>query len=507
MPTYNMDEGSVHWDFFRSRAKIQFMGGGYGNGKTTASVVLKALVFARDYPGSSGLIARATYPKLNDTIRKEFFNWSPPDLIWKMPTIDDNTCYLNNGSIINFRYVAQRGTKNVDGTTTSNLLSATYDWIIVDQIEDPEITFKDLLDLMGRLRGSTPYRPGGDGSEPEDPTMPSSGPRFLVLTANPTGNWVYSELVKPLKVWQKTGMVTEKLMMDDDTQQPVMELFEGPTMINEKNLPPDYIKGLKSSYKGQMFERFVMGKWASYEGLIYADWSEDNNLLTQDQIMTHVQQCLRRHVKLKAVEAYDFGLTSPTCYGLGFVDDWSRVFLIDGFYKPRHHYTEHPVDIERIRSKWHHLLEFESPIRADPAIWKTVAVGKVRQPGETMARLLTDLGLRLTPANNEILSGIAKVGSYIAGNPVIPHVVTGDTPGPLLYVSNHLEWFTNEVTGYYWKKSPLGENIDEPQEEKDHAMDMIKYMLSKQPDAASVEIPKHLQKRPWMFWHEERESA
>jgi hypothetical protein len=75
MPTYNMDEGSVHWDFFRSRAKIQFMGGGYGNGKTTASVVLKALVFARDYPGSSGLIARATYPKLNDTIRKEFLKW------------------------------------------------------------------------------------------------------------------------------------------------------------------------------------------------------------------------------------------------------------------------------------------------------------------------------------------------------------------------------------------------------------------------------------------------
>jgi hypothetical protein len=47
------------------------MGGGFGNGKTTAGVV-KALELAKDYPGSNGLIARSTFPKLNDTIRKEF---------------------------------------------------------------------------------------------------------------------------------------------------------------------------------------------------------------------------------------------------------------------------------------------------------------------------------------------------------------------------------------------------------------------------------------------------
>ena len=38
------------------------------------------------------------------------------------------------------------------------LLSATYDWIGLDQIDDPGITHKDFLDLLGRLRGDTPYR-------------------------------------------------------------------------------------------------------------------------------------------------------------------------------------------------------------------------------------------------------------------------------------------------------------------------------------------------------------
>jgi hypothetical protein len=35
-------------------------------------VLVKALQLAKDYPGSNGLIARSTFPKLNDTIRKEF---------------------------------------------------------------------------------------------------------------------------------------------------------------------------------------------------------------------------------------------------------------------------------------------------------------------------------------------------------------------------------------------------------------------------------------------------
>jgi hypothetical protein len=42
MKTYKLKEGSVQYQFQHSRAKIQIMGGGFGNGKTTAGVV-KAL--------------------------------------------------------------------------------------------------------------------------------------------------------------------------------------------------------------------------------------------------------------------------------------------------------------------------------------------------------------------------------------------------------------------------------------------------------------------------------
>ena len=172
-----------------SRKKIQIFGGGFANGKTSGATI-KAIEMARQYPGSNGLIARSTYPKLNDTIRKEFLKWCPKAWIKSFPMSSNstNTCTLSNGTTINFRYIQQQGKK--EESSTSNLLSANYDWIVVDQIEDPEIVEKDFTDLLGRLRGSTEYI--GD-----DDSMPMSGPRWLIVTLNPTRNWFYKKVIQP----------------------------------------------------------------------------------------------------------------------------------------------------------------------------------------------------------------------------------------------------------------------------------------------------------------------
>jgi hypothetical protein len=91
------------------------------------------------------------------------------------------------------------------------LLSATYDWIVVDQIEDPEITEKDFLDLLGRLRGSAEYT--GD-----DPTMPRTGPRWIILLCNPTRNWVYREACKAITGLSRMVFLMISLMTDEDGQ-------------------------------------------------------------------------------------------------------------------------------------------------------------------------------------------------------------------------------------------------------------------------------------------------
>jgi phage terminase large subunit len=395
---YKLTEDSLQWRFQKSRAKIQIFGGGFGNGKTT-SAVIKALQLAKDYPGSNGLVARSTYPKLNDTIRKEFGEWAPN--AWKQSfTKEPNQMVLKNGTTINFRYIAQTG--KATESSTSNLLSATYDWIVVDQVEDPEITHKDFLDLLGRLRGNTPYM--GD-----DETMPVTGPRWMILMCNPTRNWVYRQLVKPLHDL-KNGMRNPDLLVDKNGK-PIIELFEGSTYENADNLPEDFIETQEAAYTGQMRTRFLLGEWGAFEGLVYPQYDPGTHLLDADTIREYFTQLVLDGFAPTIVESYDHGLASPACYGLGFADHLGNVFEMDGFYEKEKTVEQLAVMIKARRSKLHNVLggyfEWE-PIFADPDVFRR-KTGNAKTVGVSVAGLYAELGIDMQRANNDILSGIAKV--------------------------------------------------------------------------------------------------
>src|SRR5258706_254911 len=294
MASYNLIEGSTQDGFQKSRAGIQIFAGGFGNGKTTG-MVIKSLRIIKDYPGCRGLLGRATYPRLNDTLRYEFLKWCPPWWIKKRPTQEDNSCYFVNGSTVHFRYISQKGKGREDGTTTSNLLSASYDFIGIDQVEDPEITYKDFLDMIGRLRGDTPYRP----TEEEDSTMPDMGPQWLMLSANPSHNWFYIKVVHPYIMFKERGIRTNELIVDEETKEPIIELFESDTYANKHNLKGNYIKRIEATYKGQMRERYLLGKWAAFEGLVHPDFDMQRHVVTRDQARDYLAKCRRKHVQIR----------------------------------------------------------------------------------------------------------------------------------------------------------------------------------------------------------------
>jgi hypothetical protein len=503
MPLYRLRKGTIQYGFNKSRAKMQVFGGGFGNGKTTA-LVIKALQLALDYPGSNGLLARATYPKLNDTVRKEFLKWCPSEFIKRRPTVEDNTAILTNGSVVNFRYIAQRGKQREDGSTSSNLLSATYDWIGVDQIEDPEIAHKDLLDLLGRLRGQTPYRASGD----EDPSLPSSGPRFIMLTSNPSPNWFFREVVQPYQIWKRSGIKTEKLIVDVDTGLPIMELFEGSTYTNEENLPRDFIKGLEAAYKGQMRDRFLLGQWAAYEGLVHPGFDRQKHFMQYEVLMEYLERLKMRHVQVKALECFDFGLTSPSAYLYGFINDFGQVFFIDGFYEPDYDYRQQAAHIKKIRAKYAHYITREDDIYSDPALFKRIMVAGRKNTGETVAKLFEEEGIDLIPASNHILPGITKVNAYLNGYPGFTRIdnkPSADEEGaPLLYFNENLLFIEEEITAYYWKKHTIsGKNLDEPMDTNDHAMNALKYGLAHRPMPSAIVQPKDKLPPAWMYWREQ----
>ncbi|MBU2051514.1 MAG: terminase family protein [Gammaproteobacteria bacterium] len=498
MAEYRLIPGSIQDVFGNLRTKVQIFGGGFGNGKTAAAVVQKALRVARDYPGANILIARSTYPKLNDTIRKEFLKWCPPNWIKSFPLSknSDNTCTLTNGTTINFRYIAQQGKAAAEGEmTTSNLLSATYDLVIVDQLEDPEISKKDFDDLFGRLRGSAKYIGN-------DPTMPSTGPRWLVACLNPTRNWCYRFLIAPLIKYQKTGYIDENLLVRRyprdhvNAGQPILNsegkpelligMVEGSTYTNSHNLAPDFIEGLESLYRGQSRDRFLYGEWAAYEGLVHPDFSEVTHLISQSQMANYVDQMLNVGTFPRWFEGYDFGIVVPSCYLLAFADRYNNIFVCDGFYKPESEFRigDQQKRIHEIRREWG--VEDDVVTWADPATFKRTAVSR-NTAAKTVKQLFGegDYGVNFRRAENEVMSGLTKVNMYLGVRENHRHPVTKVMGAPHIFFANELQFIIDEFTAYYWKQDTNGSRVDEPIDKNDHAMNTIKYMLAKEPDLAT----------------------
>lgn len=492
MPQYKLTEGGLQWQFQNSRSKIQIFGGGFGNGKTTSGVI-KALQLARDYPGSNGLIARSTYPKLNDTVRKEFLKWCPDVWVKRKNLSQDNIVELVNGSVINFRYIAQQGKSNE--SSTSNLLSATYDWILVDQVEDPEITHKDFNDLLGRLRGNTVY-------QGNDPTMPSTGPRWMILLCNPTRNWVYRQLVKPLHDY-KVGIKNPDLLVDKDGN-PIIELYEGSTYTNAENLEPDFIETLESAYKGQMKKRFLEGEWGGFEGLVYPQYDPAVHMQHKESLLTYLEQLIRDGFAPNIIEAYDHGIAKPSCYGLGFADFAGNVFILDGFHEAEKSVEWIADQIKRKRRDLYSAFGIDcrdNAIFADPAIFRRVS-GDKKTVGVAVSGLFKECGLRMIRANNDIISGIAKVQSYLAIDSAHRHPILMTYGSPRIFFNSDLSFIDQEIVDYYWRKDTQGEYEDQPMDRNDHAMDMIKYILSLRPRIAQfIRKPDKLP-APFFRWHE-----
>ena len=494
MPTFRIKEGSLQERFQQSRAPIQMFGGGFGNGKT-ANTVIKVLQLVKDYPGCNGLIARSTLPKLNDTIRKEFLKWCPSGWIkqFNRPADKSSTCYFANGSVLNFRYMAQQGKANE--ASTSNLLSATYDFAAIDQIEDPEITHKDFLDILGRLRGRARYV--GD-----DETMPREGPGWLILTTNPTRNWVYRKLVKPLHDYQKRNQYSEDLLVDSNGQI-MLELFEGSTYENKDNLPEAFLQKLEAAYHGQMRTRFLMGEWGGFDGLVYPQWNDMLSSVSDEEIIAYKNALVNRY-KLTWCEGFDHGVAVPSCYMLAFVDPYSNVIICDGFYEPQLSADDIIERIKTIRRKWTGFANVEEAIFADPAIFRRTGSAQ-RTVGPSTADLLhrNGSGLRVIRGNNDVINGVIKVQSYLA--PINGHKspFTKETPAPYLYVNSNLSWFHDEIADYYWDKDTSGEAIDKPKGVKDHAMDGLRYLLSRRPVVSSAIPTATAQILATMRWHEQ----
>lgn len=490
LPEYRIIEGSLQDRFMKLRTKIQFYGGGFGNGKTSGTCV-KAIQLMKDYPGSHGAILRETLPKVTTTTMKEFFKWLPPTWI-KSFNKQERVLTLINGSTCVFSYLAQQGSGS---DTTSNVLSATFDWALIDQVEDPGIVYKDFTDLLGRLRGSAKYV--GD-----DPTMPKTGPRWLFLACNPTRNWVYKKLIEPYQYYKRTGIVKPDLIYNTNKNELMIEVVEGSTYENKDNIPEDFIETLEMTYTGQMKDRFLKGEWAGYEGLVYPNFDIGRNVVPHDWIVEYYKELITKY-RIEIIQGFDYGIAVPSCYMWGFVDPHGNIFIVDGYYEKEKTIDQIAEGILSIKMNYN---LYEEDILGDPAIFnRSIARGT-----ETLSIadiFYQDHGIRMIPAQNDIIAGITKVSGYLNISENHQNPFTKNYNAPYLYVSDKLQFFIDEISNYYWKSDAKGNyDTDKPVDKNDHAMDTLKYMLTFRPNIGTLITQTRRKSSIPLDWYEEKDE-
>lgn len=207
-------------EFMEAAQKYVLLLGAAGSGKSLA-LCWRGILTALEYPGSTGVVARANYPSLRDTTKRTFLEEAmPPELMALCDEIKSEgreALILPNGSKVLFRCF----------DSPTKLGSQQFDWIICDEVV--EIEERIFLTLIARLRGQI-------------------GPRRLWAATNPPD----------------TDSYLHRYFVEEPERTPALQadrlVIHSSTYDNAANLPADYIKELET-YPAAWRERFLYGRW------------------------------------------------------------------------------------------------------------------------------------------------------------------------------------------------------------------------------------------------------
>lgn len=231
-------------------------------------------------------------------------------------------------------------------------------------------------------------------------------------------HWFYEEWIK--KAEEKNCLYLHFLMQDNPS------------------LGKDILRRYESLYSGAFYERFVLGKWVTANGLVYPDVATGKYIEAPP-----VKKFDKYYVSC------DYGTVNPTSMGLWglFGGVWYR---FDEFYYSSKLEGAQLTDEEY----YQRLLSFTEGIDTEAVVIDPSAasfIECIRRHGK----------FRVIKAKNDVTDGIRKVQSALKGGQIV--------------ISPCCKSALKEFSLYRWDDS-AGKDV--PKKENDHAMDEIRYFVS-----------------------------
>jgi phage terminase large subunit len=379
--------------FHHSDKPFRLYSGAVGAGKTL-SLCAEALRLAIEYPGSIGLLGRYNYSDLKrttlftfmeliDDMPEGIYNYNKSDGVFKLLLPERET------SIIYFM--------RLDILTP--IKSLNLDYFGVDETTEVPKEVWDLL--VTRLRHGKINRLIGFGA-----TNPDS-----------KSHWLY------------------KYFYDsNDSDYDLIETYS----FENTYLPEHYLKQLdKMKVDKDFYDRYVMGKWGSFKGLVYKSFNRG----------IHVIENRNPHPDSRVYRTIDFGYNNPfVCLFVERTkdDEW---IIFDEHYQKEMLLSEHVIEINRrnypIENTW-----------CDPSAKQ-----------ERME--LQSLGIECSPGNNDVKAGILAVKELLA---------IDKNNRCKLKVCKRCINVIKEFESYKYKTK---DDVisDEVVKEMDHAQDCLRYLI------------------------------
>ena len=231
-----------------------------------------------------------------------------------------------------------------------------------------------------------------------------------------------------------------KKFLDSDA-----DIYQQSYVIDDGVLPNHIVAELKKEYAGTVFyDRYILGKWAQAEGLIYSMVNEKN-------FYTDAERPLSLHFSGYRTIVCDYGTVNPCVFYD--IYDYNDVSYIDREYRWDSRKMQHQKTDEEYADD---MMEFvgdkQCTIIVDPS-------------AASFIEALLRRGLYVLGANNDVIDGIRKTGVLFQKKKLLIH--------------ESCKGLKSELSSYSWDPKSTE---DKPLKQQDHGPDAIRYYVNSLPD-------------------------
>lgn len=398
-------------EFHKTNARYRLYSGAFRAGKTLSGCI-EGLKQSLKYNNNRGVIARQTYPELRDTTRYTFLNEIYiiyPDKAVPLVESDLVETFNKSENYLRFKNKSEVLFRSLDNP--DKLKSLNLGWFYIDEGSETE------ADIFKMFKGRL--------------SLSNVGFRGGWVTTNPDTefHWLYQDFI------DKKTRKKNHIAIHANTKQ-------------NKYLTDDYLEDVEE-YDEDYYNRFIMGEWGVFEGLIYKSFSPKNILKHKDFDFSIIKDWYI---------GMDFGSENPTAIILIGVDNDDKYYVIDEFYKRHTGLSDWVKQIE----DWKEQYNIKGLMKGwgDPS-------GFIKQ--------MQKESIDLRKGVNDVFEGIEAVSRAITSN--------------RFFVLDNCYYVLREIKLYKWRKIQGVITKEQPVKQNDHAMDAIRYVIYSriaQPEAEIV---------------------